>query len=71
MYANLEPEELDVDLGQRFGLQFQAEPFNANGSPRPVNPGETFVVPVVLNSASNYLEVFDIHINFDSSLVRV
>lgn len=71
VYANLAAAELDLDLGQQYGLQFQSDPANANSAPRAINPGDRFTVPVVLNSASDFVEVFDIHINFDDALIQV
>jgi hypothetical protein len=71
IYANLAAAELDIDFGQQYGLQFQAIPVSFNSAPRAVNPGDRFVVPVVLNSATDFVTVFDIHINFDNSLIEV
>ncbi|KAK3284692.1 hypothetical protein CYMTET_7674 [Cymbomonas tetramitiformis] len=58
LYANLEPELGDVDLGMQHGLQLPA-----------VSAGESFDVAVRVNSASAYLLSFQVVIRLDAALL--
>ena len=59
--ANLEPEEYDVDLGNRYGAPFGT-----------ATTGETFEVNVrIVASSAQPLKAYQIVIMFDDSLVQV
>ncbi|GMH36388.1 hypothetical protein BSKO_04256 [Bryopsis sp. KO-2023] len=71
VYANLEPDILDADLGEQYGLQFQKQPNPTPAIPVELVQGDTFVMDVVVNSLGVVLQAFQIKIEFDDSIMRV
>ena len=59
VYANLNPAELDVDVGQAFGLQVQSQtPLAA--TPEYLQVGQSFAMEVRVNSASSPLIAYQV-----------
>ena len=59
VYANLNPAELDVDVGQAYGLQVQSQtPLAA--IPEPLQVGQTFSMEVRVNSTSSPLIAYQV-----------
>lgn len=59
VYANLNPAELDVDVGQAYGLQVQSQtPLAA--VPEPLQVGQSFAMEVRVNSASSALIAYQV-----------
>ena len=59
VYANLNPPELDVDVGQAYGLQVQSQsPLAA--IPEPLQVGQTFSMEVRVNSTSSPLIAYQV-----------
>ena len=59
VYANLNPTELDVDVGQAFGVQVQSQtPLAA--TPECLQVGQSFAMEVRVNSASSPLIAYQV-----------
>lgn len=59
VYANLNPVELDVDVGQPFGLQVQSQtPLAA--TPENLQKGQSFAMEVRVNSVSKALVAYQV-----------
>lgn len=59
VFANLNPTELDVDVGQPFGAQLQAQPANSP-TVTYLSVGSSFSMDVRVNSASSPLIAFQV-----------
>ncbi|KAK9817698.1 hypothetical protein WJX72_000826 [[Myrmecia] bisecta] len=68
-WANLMPEELDLDLGEPYGLVLQQQPEGA--VPAYLQPGSTFRMDMRINSNSSQLNAFQIRVQYDSTLLSV
>ena len=61
VYANLDPVELDVDLGEAFGLQMQNQ-IGRSDTPAVLQSGSSFNMDVRVNSASYPLIAFEVRL---------
>lgn len=71
MYANLQPKNLDVDLGKEYGIQFQRQLDPTSATPVGLVVGDVFSMEVVVNSLGTVLQGFHIEIRFDDSIMRI
>lgn len=71
MYANLQPDKLDVDLGEAYGIQFQKQSDPPQTAPIGLIVGDVFRMEVAVNSQGTILQGFHIEIRFDDSIMRI
>ena len=61
VYANLDPAELDVDVGERFGLQVQSQ-VGKTATPALLQNGQSFNMDVRVNAVSSPLVAFQVRL---------
>ena len=61
VYANLDPAELDVDVGERFGLQVQSQ-VGKTATPTLLQNGQSFNMDVRVNAVSSPLIAFQVRL---------
>lgn len=71
VYANLEPDTLDVDIGEQYGTQFQKQTNPLSVAPAPLAMGDTFAMQIVINSLGKSLQAFQIEVSFDDTILIV
>ena len=59
VYANLNPAELDVDVGEAFGLQVQSQTAET-AAPETLVVGSTFDMDIRVNSTSSSLIAYEV-----------
>ncbi|DBB14474.1 TPA: hypothetical protein ACH3X3_004761 [Trebouxia sp. C0006] len=70
VYANLNPVELDVDVGEAFGLQVQSQTAE-NATPGTLAVGSTFDMDIRVNSTSSPLIAYELRVNYPSAILSV
>ncbi|KAL0035306.1 hypothetical protein WJX77_000193 [Trebouxia sp. C0004] len=70
VYANLNPAELDVDVGEAFGLQVQSQTAET-ATPGTLVVGSTFDMDIRVNSTSSPLIAYELRVNYPSVILSV
>ncbi|DBA74582.1 TPA: hypothetical protein ACH3X2_009454 [Trebouxia sp. C0005] len=70
VYANLNPAELDVDVGEAFGLQVQSQTAET-AAPETLVVGSTFDMDIRVNSTSSSLIAYELRVNYPSAILSV